>query len=89
MLWAGISFLREEIGICDIFYHSFDGGRFLKRIDGNRLPLRSLYTNLPRRFCFAPTQEAPEFLHKEKFFHKVLKTHQSLSFFKMPELLVA
>lgn len=87
MLWAAISFLREEIGIRDIFYHSVDSGRLLKRI-GGRLPPNSIYTDLPRRFCFAPTDEAPEFLRKEKRFQKVKKSHPKLSFFKLPELQV-
>ncbi len=82
MLWATISFLREEIGIRHIFYHSMESGKILKHIGGT-LPPRSLYTNLPRRFCLSPTAEAPEFLQQEKFFHKVLRAHPSLNFFKM------
>lgn len=85
MLWAAINFLREEIGIKHIFYHSVDSGRLLKRIGGS-LPPRSLYTDLPRRFCFVPTQEAPEFLCRESRFHRVAKAYKNLNFFKLPEL---
>ena len=61
MLAATIWFLREEIGISRIYYHTHEYGAQLKRIRWG-LPPRSLYTSLPRRFCFERTEEAPEFL---------------------------
>lgn len=82
MLWATINFLREEIGIRHIFYHSAESGKILKHLNGALSP-RSLYTDLPRRFCLTPTAEAPELLQQEKFFHKVTKNYPSLNFFKM------
>lgn len=65
MLWAAIAFLREEIGIDRIYYHSEASGRLLKRID-RTAPPRSLYTELPRRFCFQPTGDWPDFLLADK-----------------------
>ncbi|MFZ2269818.1 MAG: hypothetical protein WAV95_19770 [Azonexus sp.] len=82
MLWAAIAFLREEIGVARIFYHSAEGGRLLKRINGSPPP-RSLYTELPRKFCFAPTGEAPEFLLAEREARKSLQQHPELSFFRL------
>jgi len=82
MLWASIVFLREEIGVSRIFYHSAEGGRLLKRIQGSSPP-RSLYTELPRKFCFAPTGEAPEFLLAEREVRKTLRQHPELSFFRL------
>lgn len=82
MLWAAIAFLREEIGLTRIFYHSAEGGRLLKRIQGS-LPPRSLYTELPRKFCFAPTGEAPEFLLAEPEARKILRQHPELAFFRL------
>lgn len=61
MLAACIWFLREEIGIRKIFYHEYRTGSRLKLIDGRRPP-KSLYTTLPKRFCFQMTEEIPEFL---------------------------
>lgn len=63
MLSAAIAFLREEIGIKDIFYHTFNSGCLAKRIDGTRPP-RSLYTKLPDKFCFEKTRRTPSFLLK-------------------------
>jgi hypothetical protein len=64
MLMSSIWFLREEIGINNIYYHTFDFGCQLKRIDGEHRPPRSLYTKLPTRFCFERTSRSPEFLLK-------------------------
>ena len=41
--------------------HRPETGAALKGIEGI-LPPRSLYTDLPRSFCFAPVAELPEFL---------------------------
>jgi len=61
MLASAIWFLREELGINNIFYHTYDLGCRLKRISGSRPP-RSLYTKLPEKFCFQKTRQAPAFL---------------------------
>jgi hypothetical protein len=61
MLSAVIFFLREELGIRRIFYHTPESHKALKRM-GNDLPPRSLYTKLPRRFCFRETEAVPAFL---------------------------
>lgn len=61
MLAAAIWFLKEEIGISTIYYHTFELGYQLKRISG-RKPPRSLYTKLPARFCFEKTDRIPTFL---------------------------
>jgi len=61
MLGAALEFIHGELGINTVYYHSFDTGAALKGIRYN-LPPRSLYTELPRRFCFQPSREPPRFL---------------------------
>ena len=61
MLSAAIWFLIEEIGIRRIWYHDHATGARLKKVGGGKPP-RSLYTDLPRRFCFERTSDAPSFL---------------------------
>ncbi len=61
MLSAAIWFLRCELGVRKIYYHTHESGARLKSIE-YRLPPRSLYTRLPRRFCFAETDEVPGLL---------------------------
>lgn len=80
MLWAAIGFIRDELGVAQIYYHSEQSGRLLKRITCG-LPPRSLYAELPRRFCFKETQEFPEFLLREAQVRKELKSHPDLSLF--------
>lgn len=82
MLWAAISFIRNELGLMHIYYHSEDSGRLFKRITGN-LPPRSLYTELPRRFCFTPTPMLPEFLLNEARISKALKRHSCVEMFRL------
>ena len=61
MLTATLWFLREELGIRRIFFHTFDSGLRMKGMRYGRPP-RSLYSRLPRRFCFEETDEVPAFL---------------------------
>jgi hypothetical protein len=65
MLTAAIWFLREELGIKRVFYHTYESGAALKGIRG-RLPPRSLYTTLPKKFCFVTTREKPSFLESQR-----------------------
>lgn len=64
MLSAAVWFLKEEIGIDRIFYHTFESGARLKRITGT-LPPRSLYTKLPKKLCFTETSQVPQFLQRD------------------------
>jgi hypothetical protein len=52
--------LRERLGIRRVWFHTYEGSR-LKGTDCE--PPRSVYTDLPRKFCFEQTGEAPSFLH--------------------------
>ncbi len=66
MLTAAIGFIRDELGFSTIFYHDYETGKALKHI-GRRGPPRSLYTDLPRKFCFQETDSGPQYVitHKE------------------------
>lgn len=81
MLAASIWFLKEEIGIGNIFYHTYDSGARFKRISGQKPP-KSLYTVLPRKFCFKETNAAPQFLaHKKNKYIRKLLQHKQTRFF--------
>ena len=64
MLTAAIWFLQKELGLKSIFYHSFESGNRLKQIDA-RYPPRSIYSELPKRFCFQKTHNGPRFIYKD------------------------
>ncbi len=82
MLWASIQFIWEELGLSRVFYHSEKGGRLLKGIRRSAPP-RSLYTDLPRRFCFTPTREAPPFLAERKEVRRILRYNPDIDFFEL------
>ncbi|MEJ2155018.1 MAG: hypothetical protein P8X96_06765 [Desulfobacteraceae bacterium] len=63
MLASAIWFLKEEIGIGKIYYHTYKFGCQVKRITYSKPP-RSLYTQLPDRFCFEKINQAPAFLFR-------------------------
>jgi hypothetical protein len=61
MLCAAVRFIVGELGIRRIFYHSPVSGTRLKRGGADGAPV-SIYTDLPRRFCFEKTTALPAFL---------------------------
>jgi hypothetical protein len=63
MLAATIEFVVNTLGLRRIYYHTHESGAMLKSIPWTRPP-RSLYTQLPKRFCFVETVEPPEFLRR-------------------------
>lgn len=65
-LMAVIDLARRELGIKRLWMPQPAAGAALKGIDGT-LPPASIYTALPRRFCFEPTTDAPPFLEKPRF----------------------
>lgn len=74
MLLASIWYLKEEVGISKIYYHTSDSGWRLKRIRG-RKPPRSIYSKLPKKFCFVETRQPPQCVaeNPEGYLKHVLK----------------
>ncbi len=65
MLSATISFLVHELGIRKIYYHTPLSAEAYKSEGAEDAP-RSIYTKLPRKFCFKPTNTPPSFLRKHR-----------------------
>ena len=72
MLAATIEFIRNELGIRNIFYHTDSTGPYVKNIRYTRPP-RSLYDKLPKKFCFTKQTQAPEFLYQDGYFRRTYK----------------
>lgn len=68
---CAIRFIRDELGITNIFYHTFETGIKIKGIWGK--PPRSLYTKLPKKFGFELTDHAPEMLVQHTFARRCIK----------------
>ena len=69
MLSASIDFIVNELGITQIYYHSYETGKKLKNCN----PPQSLYTQLPKKFCFQKTDKAPSFLYEDRRFKRLIK----------------
>jgi len=82
MLSAAIGFIRDELGLKRIWYHSWEGGNRMKRIDYAQPP-RSLYTRLPRRFCFRPGEEAPGFLAERRDYRRLVRKGGPVSWYRL------
>ena len=84
MLAAALKLIRHDLGIREVFYNSYDTGNKLKGLAQYKsYPPRSLYTELPKRFCFASTSEAPDFLKSVRFVHYLQRQGQA-RWFKLP-----
>lgn len=85
MLAATIDFIRHELGINNIYYHSFEVGALLKHIRYSKPP-RSLYTKLPKQFGFQKTPQGPEFLMREKRVRRLQKKVENPYWFTLPDV---
>lgn len=79
MLSAAIFFIREELGIRDIFYHTPESGSCYKGDGAGGAP-RSIYSKLPERFCFEKTDTMPSFLQKKRKKIQKKSTEQKCQF---------
>ncbi len=77
MMLATLMVLREHLGCHSVFLHQPEIGAALKSITG-RHPPRSLYTSLPRSFCFEATQDVPAFLSRSRILRKLARKKQPL-----------
>lgn len=81
-LFYAIKLINQDIGINKIFYHSLETGAVLKDIRGT-LPPRSLYTSLPKRFCFSPCDNGPEFIMSNRKVKRKLKKIKKIEWFQL------
>ena len=72
MLSAVLFFLREELGLRNIWMHTPQSGVLFKKIHYSAPPT-SLYSDLPRRFCFRQEESLPEFLVRERHIRACLR----------------
>lgn len=82
LLSAALWFIYEELGLTQVWYHSFETGSQLKRIRRSQPP-RSLYTTLPRKFYFERTREHPEFLSREGSFKRDRRQFKDIEFYRL------
>ncbi|MEM7164750.1 MAG: hypothetical protein AAF581_04760 [Planctomycetota bacterium] len=62
VLAAAIEVIRSEFCCREVYYHTVDSNRHMKDFCKWFAPPRSVYTELPRRFCFEKVRRPPRFL---------------------------
>ncbi len=82
LLTSALWFCTHELGMEEIYYHSFDTGNALKNMKWSKPP-RSLYTQLPKQFCFTEQTEGPGFIETSRQAKRRLKKVESAKWFKM------
>jgi hypothetical protein len=82
MLSATIHFIYTELGIGNIYYHTHESGHKLKQIYGGAPP-RSLYSDLPRKFCFQMTNEEPDFIKNDRLFMRKKRSLKQVAWYKL------
>jgi hypothetical protein len=82
MLAATIEFIEHELGIKNIYFHTANTGHKVKKIKYKKPP-RSIYSKLPRKFCFTKTTEAPDFLSQDKNFKRIYKKVDNPEWYRM------
>jgi hypothetical protein len=73
MLTAALWFLLDELGMREVFYHSWKTGIAAKRMSVACCPPRSLYSELPERFNFSPCNHGPAFLENTPSLARIRK----------------
>lgn len=81
MLSSTIHFIYRELGIERIYYHTPETGQKVKQIIG--AAPRSLYSDLPRRFCFEVTDKDPEFISKDRGFIRKKRSLKKTAWYKL------
>lgn len=80
---AAITFIRDILGLKNIFYHTPETGKALKRIWGDGPPT-SVYSQLPHKFCFDLTEHAPEFLVADAHSRRRIKRLKHPRWYRLP-----
>ncbi|MEO0367499.1 MAG: hypothetical protein AAF197_01805 [Pseudomonadota bacterium] len=83
MLMAAIWFIKYELGLDTVYYHSDRSGWQLKNMDKNWRAPKSLYSRLPRKFCFTQTWTAPEFLLGTRAYQQVIRRNPDIDFYRL------
>lgn len=80
-LYYALTFIRDELGIKQVYYHTFETGTRIKNVI--RQPPRSMYTQLPRQFCFEEGDEVPAFVANDKAVRRRLKKIKPVRFYQL------
>ena len=82
MLSSALFFVKSELGLKQVYYHSSQSGGLIKKIDWSKPP-KSLYSNLPRAFCFQETGQGPELLQNDIRYRRLRRKMKTIHWFEL------
>ncbi|MDH5355004.1 MAG: hypothetical protein OEY09_11220 [Gammaproteobacteria bacterium] len=82
MLSAVLFFVRSELGINQLYYHSCQSGAQVKNINGSKPP-RSLYSDLPKAFCFRQTNQGPGMLQDDIRYRRLRRKVKKINWYEL------
>ena len=82
MLSAVLFFVKSELGLKQVYYHSSQSGAQIKNIRWTKPP-KSLYSTLPRAFCFSKTACGPQMLHDDVRYKRLRRKLKTIHWFEL------
>jgi len=82
MLSAVLYFVKTELGLKHVYYHSSQSGALVKKIRWCQPP-KSLYSRLPRAFCFQKTEQGPQMLQEDVRYRRLRRKLKTIYWFEL------
>jgi hypothetical protein len=82
MFSAVLDFINSELGLKYIYYPSSQSGSQVKNIHGSKPP-KSLYSNLPKSFCFKETGKEPQMLRDDARYKRLRRKVKDVRWFEL------
>lgn len=82
MLSATLHLVKTELGLGRVYYHSDRSGAKIKKMERSRPP-KSLYSQLPRAFCFRETKNAPQLLRNDIRYKRLQRKVKDIRWMEM------
>ncbi|MBO6516283.1 MAG: hypothetical protein JJ975_07005 [Bacteroidia bacterium] len=83
LLSAAIYFIAKQLGLSNIWYHTFESGKHYKMMPQRSLPPRSVYTKLPEKFGFEKVHQTPDILTSCPELKNFLRRGREVNFYQL------
>lgn len=82
MLSAVLYFVKAELGLKQVYYHSSQSGAQVKNIRWTKPP-KSLYSSLPKSFCFQETDRQPQMLQQDVRYKRLRRKVKDIYWYEL------
>ncbi len=83
ILSAGLWFLVNQLGVTNVWYHSFGSSKHYKMMPHYSLPPKSIYSKLPKKFGFNKVEEVPGLFKKCNALKKLVRKGAGMHLFQL------